>query len=210
MRERPILFNGDMVRAILRGDKTQTRRPVRVRKPSDHLVFASPHASAICPFGIPGDRLWVRETWRAGIRDPEYLMDLVTGDNCDVHYRADGENGRWTLETIKNGTLQSAPAAPPPWRPSIHLPRWASRLTLEVVSVRAQRVQDITEEDAKAEGVERISDGYWMEYGPRARCVASARESFASLWRSIYGAASWEVNPWVWAVTFKRLEVEHG
>jgi hypothetical protein len=185
---RPIPFSGPMVLALLAGTKTQTRRVIT---PPLSEKAHSPFQGADglwrwmtgdvsyrdderrCPCGQPGDRLWVRETWG--------LLDIVSP--C---YRADDK---------------SAVPASGRWRPSIHMPRWASRLTLEVTEVRVQLLQEISEEDAKAEGVEpireRVANGVnW----------SSAREGFHHLWDSINGErAAWESNPWVWAVSFKVL-----
>lgn len=197
MKERPILFSGEMVRAILDGRKTQTRRPM---KPQPDPRFCDPiwqygsdwvpnqcvnadlrgaPSRFQCPFGQPGDRLWVRETWRM---DPW---------NIAAEYRATTSA---LLEHIA------------PWRPSIHMPRWASRITLEIVRVSIERVQDITEEGANAEG---CVDGGCLACGKRepCRCATSRfsrRDSFAELWRSIYG--TWSANPWVWVVEFRRVQ----
>lgn len=214
MRERPILFNDAMVRAILSGAKTQTRRPVDMRRVSfiggredDHndpalWGFADidgcwhvldqrkpvwtgsgvPHeAYAIaCPFGAPGDRLWVRE---AHAFNP---CEDSEGNAADrVLYRAD-HNG----------------AAPLRWRPSIHMPRWASRLTLRVTDVHVERVQDISEEDARAEGA---SGGVPWLYEDE-----TYRTAFCHLWSDTYGPESWTANPWVWVVSFEREEAVHG
>lgn len=183
MTERPILFAGSMVRAILGGRKTQTRRVVdermRVGYPHDEVQrawrtgFITTGGLSFnwnCPYGRPGDRLWVRETWRAE----------TSGEVRSVYYRADEE---WHEDAG--------------WKPSIHMPRWASRLTLDVTGVRVQRLQEISEEDARAEGVEPEGrDGH----GPLTHTNA-----FRSLWVNINGArpgCSWEANPWVWVVSF--------
>jgi hypothetical protein len=154
--------------------------------------------------GVPGDRLWVRETWGIGTR-PCPARGWVDG----VEYRADSIDAVDPEEEIPLHVLDPMPDDAEKWRgkwrPSIHMPRWASRLTLEVTDVRVQRVQDITKEDAIAEGFEpapvhgkwagaRDDGGHW-----------SARKPFADAWASIYGAESWERGDWCWAVTFKRL-----
>ena len=171
MKERPIIFNGDMVRAILDGRKTQERRPIKpqpiwVGDPSVpfRTKDADPKGIIRCPYGAPGDRLWVRETWR---------MDAV---NIGAEYRA-------TISALMEHVA--------PWTPSIHMPRWASRITLEITAVRVQRVQDITEEDALAEGMVPLDR-------------STPREMFAEVWQSIYG--NWPANPWVWVVEFRRIE----
>jgi hypothetical protein len=202
MKERPILFSGPMVRAILDGSKTQTRRvakPVRRYEHNNicrpdlvedpyavwwHGVSENVGCFQICPYGTPGDRLWVRETWAAFTQPThEYgESDLVEGpiaEAVETHgplayvYRADGNS------------------LPDRWRPSIFMPRAASRILLEITDVRVQRLQEISDEDARAEGYDRSH--------------AFPREWFALLWERIHGPGSWHVNPWVWAITFQRL-----
>lgn len=208
MKERPILFNGEMVRAILAGKKTQTRRVVDLRNSDIDSKFfaAADFGKAWADPSFPndqylhvpakedyddfdgethrvrcktqsGDRLWVRETFR-GL--PKYDDTFV--------YRAD-----WTAEAEEYYPEIT------PWTPSIHMPRWASRLTLEVTAVRVERLQDISEADAMVEGFPD-PDGLNREYGDRARYW------FQHLWRSIYGDASWDANPWVWVYEFKIAE----
>ncbi len=219
-KERPILFSGPMVRALLDGRKTQTRRVVKPQ-PSKlwgqgvmqsgpkrgrfcaHAAFEGADARADMyipsPYGVPGDRLWVRETWapaEAPTRD---------GDTVDYAlYRADP-----MYDSMQPGDFGWS------WKPSIHMPRWASRLTLELTDVRVERVQDISEEDAKAEGAEclylrvptlsamRHGHGGWMHEPSK-----SHRGGFAFLWDSIntkrgYG---WDANPFCWALTFRVLD----
>lgn len=207
MKERPILFSGPMVRAILDGRKTVTRRVV---KPQPQRVGTytrdgqevdwveldedgDPVDSELrCPYGMPGDRLWVRETWgvdhlsmAAGIpkATPEWLPDE------GVLYRADGD----CCEQIPE--CQCADTTFPLWRPSIHMPRWASRILLEVVSVRVERLQEITVEDAAREGVSL-----------RSEC--SVGDNFRALWDEINAGRgfAWASNPWVWRVEFRRIE----
>jgi len=211
MKERPILFSAPMVRAILDGAKTQTRRVV---KPSrgrpieflggggsdspdwnnpecwgyewhDGASFVTLKADPMdahqytypCPYGQPGDRLWVREAFGHFERNDT----LKPGDT--IYYRADGE----CLE------LQ-------PWRPSIHMPRWASRITLEVTGVRVERLQDISEADAQAEGCADVDYSAGRTY----------RHAYRDLWESINGEGAWSLNPWVWVVSFHRMEGENG
>lgn len=216
MRERPILFNGDMVRAVLNGSKTQTRRIMKVQPESNQFGllritdstkrsdigkyhWAEPNATGThlrwplfsCPFGAVGDRLWVRETWaEAGGSAPELQLYRA---NYPAHVPSHYEN--------------VPPAESIRWRPSIHMPRWASRITLEITGVRVERLQDISEADARAEGV-HWSDGNPNEFGLPTQLVVNAKEEFAHLWRSIYGEESWQANPWVWVVEFKRVEGE--
>ena len=167
MKERPILFSGPMVRAILNGTKTQTRRVMRPGERVEKMILNK------SPYGIPGDRLWVRETW-TGADDPAHKHA--------VHYRADGERACR-------------------WRPSILMPRWASRITLEVTGIRIERLCDITERDALAEGC--VGDGH---------VTVDARAAFKLLWGSLnakrgYG---WDANPWVWVIHFKRIGELHA
>ncbi len=206
--ERPIIFSGTDVRAILDGRKTQTRRIVKPQPPATHqfsgwciattrrkdeggavwragedgVRLIDPHR-ANCPYGQPGDRLWVRETWA---EHPDF-----PGCRYAI-YRADPE---CEYDTDR-------------WRPSIHMPRWASRITLEVTEVRAERLQDISEGDAMAEGAP-------LELAPidyvRLGAVASRRGGFIRMWEQINGAGSWDANPWVWCVEFKKIEESrHG
>lgn len=224
MKERPLLFSAPMVRALIAGTKSQTRRVVKapgwdpaspeyggltgIKQHADERIGLQAyfwHArSALahgvrCPYGQPGDRLWVRETWQhyqnSGQRAADFSEHQRFAANC--FYRADESNPRTKPLSGK-------------WRPSLLMPRWACRLVLPLVSVRVERVQDITEEDAKAEGVERISAGpgweCWMGYGPSSSCK-TARDSFRSLWISIYGEASWDLNPWVWVAEWEEIEV---
>jgi hypothetical protein len=177
MKERPILFSGPMVRAILDGSKTQTRRTFK---------GTTEHRS-ICPYGAPGDRLWVRETFAQG----------VEGCPGGISYRADHFDPKG-----------DGPAHPMKWRPSIFMPRASSRILLEITDVRVQRLQEISDEDARAEGV---SDGGCLSCGNPEPCGCGnpqpdARDGFAWLWQSIHGRASWDANAWVWAITFQRLE----
>jgi hypothetical protein len=188
MSERPILFNAEMVRAVLDGRKVQTRRVMKVQPHAG--VRNSPFVKSgiedghgkelICPFGEVGDRLWVRETWaEAGGNAPELQLYRAS---YPAHVPSHYEN------------------VPPPesirWRPSIHMPRWASRITLEITGVRVERLQSISEEDAKAEGVKTecsvMGDKHFL--------------GFRSLWKSICGDDIWQANPWVWVVEFKRAE----
>ncbi len=204
MKERPVIFNGEMVRAIIDGRKTQTRRVMKVQpKPSEtrsgdfwfsskklesmvHVSDFTPGNSPIadchlffqehcCPFGQVGGRLWVRETF---------------GDCGNrLVYRADTEDG--AASQVKR------------WVLSIHMPREACRILLEITAVRVERLNDISEEDAKAEGA------------PTELCIIGEKHymGFRTLWKSIYGEESWSANPWVWVIEFKQVsarEVERG
>lgn len=213
-KERPILFSAAMVKAILDGSKTQTRRAVK-GNPVDmvrlmHKVAAldgydeptgfygfCPSPRVIrkhvrCPYGQPGDRLWVRETWGYTGHGVWTIGDArMASGNGKAVYRADGDAG-------VGG-----------WFPSIHMPREFSRISLRVTDVRVERLHDISEADAKAEGVEidEETGAYWGAEGGGVMPGATSRYSratlaFADIWRSINGEASWVANPWVWAVSF--------
>ena len=191
-REHPILFSGPMVRAILDGRKTQTRRVVKPQPDVSEgyggctrLMFKKRNGEALlnealnapspllypllCPYGDVGDRLWVRETWSMG------------------------GNGPFFKATDSDGTVHVA------WRPSIHMPRWASRLSLEVTGVRVERVEDITEDDALAEGCfnEKENDGELPS------------QVYRRLWNSLNAKRGfgWDVNPWVWVISFSQSAV---
>lgn len=199
-KERPILFSGPMVRAILEGRKTQTRRIVKSKGTWD--VLHNPDSDRVwpgaedecgdwqdfeCPYGNVGDVLWIREAW----------AHIVVGNQIDYLYRADHHKG---LEK-RDGDQK--------WKPSIHMPRVACRLMLEITGVRVERLNEISEHDAKSEGIDQVRN-IWKLYGERQPGTASETgqpiKSFASLWESINGPESWSANPWVWVVEFKRIE----
>ena len=198
MRERPILFSAPMVRAILAGTKTKTRRlykPARGYPRSDGEVTPTSAERwtewGPCPYGAPGDRLWVRETFY--VNDYRYPNAPIDEMREALHYRAGHDCADWEAGCpCRDDEGRGA------WRPSIHMPRWASRLTLQIDAVRAERPQEITEAGARAEGLEGVTD--------RADDGFSARHQFAALWEQINGdRASWASNPWVWVVTFHRV-----
>ena len=203
MKERPILFSGEMVRAILEGRKTQTRRVV---KPQPYKDFAfmplstelvgigSPEKGWVrCPFGTPGDRLWVRETWRAWHPVNRYDEPL----EWDIYPSIPAEKGDRSIE------YQATTEGPEdiPWRPSIHMPRWASRITLEITGVRVERLRAMSEEDALAEGFRGKKFGH---EDPEADNWTN-RAAFAEYWDSLSkGEFFWCDNPWVWVIEFKK------
>jgi len=241
MKERPILFSGPMVRAILEGRKTMTRRVVNTgrfkqddwdisptsdgyrifRGSKDDIVFNTacgrPARSMQdkiirCPYGQPGDRLWVREKFRRWL-SPDHAGWII----C---YAADGKVVYSDVQPEDDMDFFDEPKN---WKPSIFMPRWSSRLLLEVTAVRVERVQDISEADARAEGLSEITkDGRLFKYGipdrdglpgtdndgwPWSEWTADPRQAFRKLWNSInaergYG---WDANPWVWVVEFKSL-----
>lgn len=188
-KERPILFSAPMVRAILEGRKTQTRRvakgvvAVHSRTGEAMADIDSNGPRVACPYGHLGDRLWVRETWR-------HI------DGGAVYDAAGGIMDSHDPETIYRA---SRPSYPGPWKPSIYMPRWASRILLEVVSVRVERLNEISPSDALSEGVFCPEFGY-AQNGERAPVGL-----FAGLWEDINGPGSWEANPWVWVVEFKMV-----
>lgn len=227
MKERPIIFNAEMVRAILDGRKTQTRRIVAnvqpdncltLRKPTKtkggmhtHVIDAPKHD--LCPFGKVGDRLWVRETWWQagyGIRSYPEADEFSWCGSRRVHYAADGnppnEPNSDYPKGLRNGNF-SAAAPNTVWkkRPSIHMPRWASRIMLEITDARVELLNSISDDDARAEGV-AWSDGAPNEIFLPTQLVIEAKDEFTRLWKSIYGEDSWRSNPWVWVIEFKRVE----
>lgn len=211
-----MIFNGEMVRAILDGRKTQTRRIMKVQpepsksRPGDfwfsskklesmvHVSDLVPGNSPIsdchlffqehcCPFGAVGDRIWVRETWaEAGAGAPDLKLYRA---NYPQHVPTHYENVP-PVDEIR-------------WTPSIHMPRWASRITLEITCVRVERLNSISQEDAQAEGMELT--GWRPTYSdPDSGGEAwTPYDNFAQLWESIYGEESWKANPWVWVIEFK-------
>jgi hypothetical protein len=246
-RERPILFSAPMVRAILDGRKTQTRRIV-AEVPRGQLISlasrschrrvsngrddergwkAMPSFSGVrCAYGEPGDRLWVRETWRT-MEDPDTLVDGIRflADGAFVPIANTTEAADAWMAAHRNGKHGVS------FRPSIHMPRWASRITLEVTGVRVERLQSISEEDARAEGLSVISSESWTAYDPDTESYpsffvrpdetdgidptsvrhhvrkTSAVEQYRVLWNGLNAErAPWSSNPFVWVVSFKRVQ----
>lgn len=206
--ERGMIFNAEMVRAILDGRKTQTRRPIKwkqtrfteIGEREDGSKWPgsedAEHAFDFwhpCPFGSVGDRIWVRETFQGPLFDFD-LMDSYCKDSTPFEksefcvYKADGVPAPEFYDA--DDELHCC------WRPSIHMPRWASRILLEITGVRVERLKSISDRDALREGCSTAE----MKSGD---CVADV---FARLWASIYGDESWNSNPWVWVIEFKRIE----
>ncbi|MFM9434540.1 hypothetical protein ACFDR9_001599 [Janthinobacterium sp. CG_23.3] len=220
MKERPILFNGAMVRAILDDSKTQTRRIVKPHRSDDAFCLVdygdgwwpyrsedgeSPNVDNMeyplnCPYGQPGDRLWVRETF-GEVYDwcdhPEMPGAGTESWHIEWKYRADGEPDCVDMDGAFTG-----------WKPSIHMPRATSRILLEIVSVRVERLNDISEADAIAEGIEQLPGHpgrWWLGFDVSSLNYPSARNAYTDLWESINDAGSWAANPWVWVGEFRRL-----
>lgn len=227
-----MLFSAPMVRALLDGRKTQTRRAVKVRE--GHRLTLDDLQRGSGPYGKPGDRLWVKERHRfvgwTGDDGPAYVsvrydadgtlasLDFG-GDDFEVWVDRAGRALERRGATMNDtGNLVLPDGVEPPSRPSIHMPRWASRITLDVIDVRVERLQDISEGDARAEGIRRVTkDGTVEKFcvydagadfslTPWAGMRRTAREAFADLWRSINGPDSWDANPWVWVVEFNRAD----
>lgn len=197
MKERPILFSAPMVRAILEGRKTQTRRVVK-HAPAPWNAEHTAWDMTCCPYGQPGDRLWVRETWGAHFMWDDVPPSGIPNDGkACLFYMADGFSTGGCSQTRRDK-----------WRPSIHMPRWASRITLEIAGVRVERLQDISEKDAQAEGA-MYHDGRGIGHSGWRHDYkdvhVDARSSFYRLWQEINGPGSWDANPWVWVVEFKRI-----
>jgi hypothetical protein len=212
VKERPILFQGAMVRALLAGTKTQTRRLVKYPAaegtrgwhpiPTGFKFLPGGSARPVCPYGQPGDRLVVRETWQyADWTEDGYPFIRYRADDAKVlHERIPSDEWGEKLQDIwaslsapENYAIDNT-AADRRWRPAIHMPRWACRLVLEVTGVRVERLQDISDPDALAEGCSTKD----MRDGDRLASV------YARLWESINGSGSWGANPWVWVIEFKR------
>ena len=201
MKDHPILFKAEMVRAILDGRKTQTRRVIKPQPQMAQMI--SDRTASLCypemlwrecPHGGPGDRLYVRETW-----------GFCTDGGNDLHLRFAADNScaeipighrAWASAKAKRLGIGLAP--------SIHMPRWASRIRLEIASVRVERVRDISEKDAEAEGID-CTEPFKVPY--RGQYMATPELRFSFLWDSINAKRGfgWDVNPWVWRIEFKRL-----
>lgn len=211
MRERPILFSGPMVRAILEGRKTQTRRVIKPQPREEEilgcpgLVWKNKHWAVadkpgfITPFGQPGDRLWVKETFTWGritaADDGEPFVDQCVGDNDFIPKEYCLSNDIGIDEVL--------------WKPSLFMPRHLSRILLEVVSVRVERVQEISQEDIESEGIQFV-DGYLNElckWRDSVDGIRATRSKFCQqLWDSINAKRGfgWDKNPWVWVIEFKK------
>lgn len=229
LKERPIIFGAPEVRAVLEGRKMQARRVVNPQPRPIPLGrgildaatclgdFAWPESSSSCtiscnpngpdgwairhsPYGQAGDRLWVQETWQGPVLDEVQQQQWYENGpekfrkSCYCVYRATD-----TLHAIDEDGDELG------WEPSIHMPRWASRIDLEVTGVRVERLNEISEADAIAEGVGGHF-GVYESYDAETPSYAYAKSSFRSLWESINGAGSWSASPWVWVIEFKLVE----
>lgn len=208
MKERSIIFRGDGIQGILEGRKTQTRRIVKpqpcawveritIDKQNNACILhghemgmkAATHGFEgqpviFCPYK-PGDRLWVRETWSTWMTS----TDKFEKDKRCVWYKATPPNFG------KEKTFK--------WKPSIHMPRWASRITLEITDVRVERVQEISKEDCKAEGIGNL---VMFPEATQNQWINAYRRQFCKLWTSIHGKDAWKKNEWVWVITFRRIK----
>jgi hypothetical protein len=215
IKERPILFSGAMVRAISNGSKSQTRRVIKLRLNNNgSYLHAGNHdlahkqivefreqngrwfglsgyttlASAVCPYGNVGDRLWVRECFAFnGCMANAKLSDFIDSEYVLKEHLVYRANADGYDEAVQG------------WRPSIHMPRWASRINIEITGIRVERLQDISEADALEEGVT-----FSVPVKP-GRAERMARDAYADLWESINSHGSWDANPWVWVIEFRRL-----
>ncbi len=241
MKERPILFNAEMVKAILSGRKTQTRRvmkrqpePSKTREgdfwfscdkmqsmvhvsdflPGNSVVMPDAHEifSMCCPIGAVGDQLWVRETFSLlGNEDgcPVDWNDNIVTDKKDAAriYKAScwQKPNNYGIWSVPDREMDFDGA----WTPSIHMPRWASRIQLKISNVGVQRLQDISSGDAVREGICQLpaSGRYCINPGDQyfGGASHSAKEVYSWLWESIYGEGSWQANPWVWVIEFERV-----
>ena len=200
-RDRPLLFSAPMVRAILDGRKTQTRRVLKPQPPDGALYAGIHYASCepdswffngpggrgtkVCVRWRPGDRAWVREAWKAH----STFNGVAPRDipQSTIFYAADD---------------RYAPSGAP-WRSPIHMPRWVSRLTLLIEDVRVQRLQDISEEDAVAEGID--PEEVWKIVGVTGPTNGGSTQAFATIWDRIHGPGAWGANPWVCALSFRAI-----
>lgn len=241
MKEYPLIFNSEMVRAILDGRKTQTRRIMKVQPDTPEFGVRQIIESSItkeigmyfwsqedargikarskpfsCPYGVVGDRIWVRETWAVvshAFDDDGLMIDYVPDRPAKAVHEKPFGNGYYSGHAIyaadggftwgdDDGCVDGRSC----WNPSIHMPRWASRITLEITAVRVEQLNSLSQEDAQAEGMELT--GWRPTYSDpdSGGEVLTPYDNFALLWESIYGEGSWRANPWVWVIEFRRVE----
>ena len=218
MKERPILFSNQRVRALLSGQQKQTRRIMKsqlfgpgqdnhegcygIDVLSNNLqgnrVLGMENLSYHCPYGQPGDRLWVRETWRGPVvpadQMSQYQHSPAQFKNIDYcQYRAD--SSVYSPDEVDENFG---------WQAGIHMPRWASRIDLVITAIRAERIQDISDDDVIAEGVQ-VDSHFLNNFFTMHSEAVSAKDAYRKQWALQYGGTSWEVNPWVWVIEFSRL-----
>lgn len=223
IKERPIIFSTEMVKAILEGRKTQTRR---VLKAELGALYYTENDSK-CPYGKPGDRLWVRESWKIigwndgepffiQYKDGETKSDvMLPEDKCEDYWiQCSEECHKAGLKTNDDGIFIIDGDVPTKWRPSIFMPREASRIILEITNIKLERLNDISEEDCQAEGVQWLWNGnceecyQWSVTGNKKSNAwfDYAEDCYKHLWNSIHKKENtWKDNPWVWVIEFKRI-----
>lgn len=220
MRQRPIIFNTEMVRAILDGRKNQTRRIVKPLKDKSFGCTLNPNEIAgevnngdllNSPFGCVGDQLYVRETW---YQKGCYCMPMWDGaDAEDAFWSGTNQAKYFASDRIEKVSHKFGEYF---WRkrPSIHMPRWAARIILEVTDVRIEKLNDISEQDAIKEGCKAMEGCKWHTFEEADRGIPmhdhTAKDAFWAKWESIYGEQSWQSNPWVWVIEFKVISTTGG
>jgi hypothetical protein len=216
IKEQGLLFSTPMMLALVNGTKSMTRRSIKPAPPvwASHVRVVGPdqfcwtdsaeatdhwpEKPMACFYGRPGDLLWARETWRCEIKAGQVV----------IHYQADNATRAIDLTVLDEHELVQVrrwAGKKTGWNPSIHMPRWASRVTLEITAVRPERLQEISEEDAIAEGVGG-DFGNYTSFQPDIPSFAYAKNSYRSLWESLAGPGSWNANPWLWVIEFRKIE----
>lgn len=218
MKERPILFSDQRVRALLSGQQSQTRRimksqpfgpvqdnhegcygiDVKRNHLQGNLVMSMENISHHCPHGQPGDRLWVRETWRGPVISPE---DVARYQQDPAAFR-ERQYCRYRADTSAWGSEDGF--GHPGWQAGIHMPRWASRIDLLITRLRVEKIQDISDDDIIAEGVQ-FDSHFLNNFFTLQSETDSPKEAYRKAWIAQYGGTSWEVNPWVWVIDFERV-----
>lgn len=200
-KERPMLMSAPMVRAILDGSKTQTRRIVKglaldwLYRDGFTAEFTAAPENSLCPYGQPGDRLWVRESYMPDPPDDGTWAGTAWRGCKGSRLEDIPDRFRSTAHCLYRSTWSGSDLVG--WRPSIHMPRWASRITLEITSVRVERLQDISDDDLTCEGLQEVIDAGVDHDG-------TPRDAWRALWSQINGSESWAANPWVWVIEFRR------
>jgi hypothetical protein len=215
MKDKPILFSAPMVRAILAGTKTQTRRVIKPQPVEFELMKSCAGIPQLlidrCPYGASGTKLWVRETFAQIYNndgcvhsEPYDTIKCSECKDCHIEYRSDTDNkhpGEWPDDF-------DADAECPKWKPSIFMPRWASRITLEIVNIRVERLQNISEEDAKAEGITVEAGHMFKPFGDNGETKPyTHKQAYSALWDSINGESAWNKNPFCWVIEFVKIKI---